>query len=295
MPRAAVLSIHARVQGTRPESWENPALAQVWGPRYSAYVVPAEDVPVFTLGRLPTDAAGRRRAETAAASLDAHLAGRRMTYGEAGHAMGVGPNSLRYGTTTGRLLIRWDGARKPVVWTVPPPGIDPGEARKELARRYLHVFGPATAVGFGRWAGIRSPGGQAAFDALKDELVPVRTPVGVGFILAGDETTARAPIGAGGGPRLLPSGDAFFLLWGEERELLVPDPVRRAALWTSRVWPGCLLLDGEPAGTWRRADAVATIEPWRPLSTSERAAVESEAASLPLPGLADGVSIRWMA
>jgi hypothetical protein len=39
MPRAALLSIHARVQGTGPSAWEHPSLVQVWGPRYHVYVV----------------------------------------------------------------------------------------------------------------------------------------------------------------------------------------------------------------------------------------------------------------
>jgi len=41
MPRAALLSIHARVEGAEPSAWEDPSLAQVWGPRFGAYVVPA--------------------------------------------------------------------------------------------------------------------------------------------------------------------------------------------------------------------------------------------------------------
>src|SRR6187455_56510 len=55
MPRAAVLSIHARVDGTRPSTFEDPSLVQVWGPRFSAFVVAAQDRAVFTLGRLPDD------------------------------------------------------------------------------------------------------------------------------------------------------------------------------------------------------------------------------------------------
>src|SRR5580765_4950555 len=55
MPRAAVLSIHARVHETGPDTWEDPSLVQVWGPRFSAYVVAARDVAVFSLGRLPED------------------------------------------------------------------------------------------------------------------------------------------------------------------------------------------------------------------------------------------------
>jgi hypothetical protein len=33
MPRAALLSIHARVDGTQPTTWEDPSLVQTWGPR----------------------------------------------------------------------------------------------------------------------------------------------------------------------------------------------------------------------------------------------------------------------
>ncbi len=56
VPRAAVLAIHARVADTRPDSWEDPAFVQVWGPRFSVFVVPAEDRGIFTLGTLPDDA-----------------------------------------------------------------------------------------------------------------------------------------------------------------------------------------------------------------------------------------------
>ena len=44
-----------------------------------------------------------------------------MTYGEAGRGLGEHPNRLRYAAPTGTVLIRWDGARQPTVWTVPPP------------------------------------------------------------------------------------------------------------------------------------------------------------------------------
>jgi hypothetical protein len=79
MPRAALLSIHARVEGTEPSTWEDPSLVQLWGPRYSAYVVAARDVSVFSLGRLPDDAKGRQVAEDQADRLRALLGRTRMT------------------------------------------------------------------------------------------------------------------------------------------------------------------------------------------------------------------------
>jgi hypothetical protein len=296
MPRAALLSIHARVAGVDSSAWEDPSLVQVWGPRFSAYVVAAQDAAIFTLGRFPVDARGRERAESMASRLHDFLGGRRMTYGEAGHAMGVHPNALRLGTTTGRLLIRWAGARQPLVWTVPPPEISQVDARAELARRYLHVFGPSSSTSFARWAGMKPPGAKAAFEGLADSLVPARTPIGNEWLLASDEAAARAadPAVTGAGVvRLLPSGDTYFLLQDADRHLLVPDARRRALLWTPRVWPGAVLLGGEIVGVWRRADADLTIEPWRKLSSGERGAVEAEAASLPLPALRTPIRVRW--
>ena len=296
MPRAAVLSIHARVEGTGPDAWEDPSLVQVWGPRFSAFVVAARDVAVFTLGRLPVDPARRRAFEELAGRLDAFLDGRKITYGEAGRGLGVHPNHLRYAAPTGRVLIRWDGARQPTIWTVSPPDVDPREARLELARRYLHVFGPGTPAGFGTWAGLRPPGVRAAFaalEALAGSLTAVRTPVGDAWILTSDEPAFRALGGPAAPARLLPSGDAYYLLQGADRELLVPDPDRRGELWTSRVWPGAVLVEGDIVGTWRRSQADVTIATWRRLSAWEREAVEAEAVALPLPDIRQVVRVRW--
>ena len=124
-PRAAVLSIHARVQETAPDAWDDPSLVQLWGPRFSAYVVAARDLAVFSLGRLPDDAKRRHAAQDLGQRLAAFLAGRTIPYAEAGRGLGVHPNELRYAAPTGTVLIRWDGARQPTIWTVPPPDVDP--------------------------------------------------------------------------------------------------------------------------------------------------------------------------
>jgi DNA glycosylase AlkZ-like len=293
MPRAALLSIHARLEGTGPNTWEDPSLVQLWGPRFSAYVVAGRDFAVFSLGRLPDDANGRRIAEDLAARLHAFLDGRTMPYSEAGRGLGEHPNRLRYAASTGTVLIRWEGARQPIVWTVAAPEVDSWEAGLELARRYLHIFGPATPAAFSQWAGIKPARGGAAFDALAESLTPVRTPVGDGWILSDDEPTLLAPTGPAASARLLPSGDAYFLLQGADRELLVPGAQRRGLLWTPRVWPGAVLVAGEMVGTWRRAESEVTVQSWRGLSPKERDAVEAEAESLPLPGFRGRLRVGW--
>jgi hypothetical protein len=291
MPRAALLSLHARVEGVEQASWEDPSLAQLWGPRFNTYVVAVCDFALFSLGRLPDDARGRERAERMAALLHDGLGNTRMTDRELGARLGLG-NELRYAATTGTIAIRWGGARAPEVWTVPPPELTAAEAQRELARRHLHVFGPSTAERFARWAGISRRAAIATWAALEDELLSVKTPLGDERLLAADEEAMRAAETVAAPARLLPSGDAYTLLDGAERELLVPQESRRNRLWTPRVWPGALLVDGEVAGTWRRANATVRIEAWARLGRTAREAVEAEAHALPLPE-AGRIEVLW--
>lgn len=293
MPRAAVLSLHARMAGTRHDVWEDPALVQLWGPHHAAYAVAAADRAVFTLGRLPDDDGSRRRADDLADRLERFLDGRRLPYGEAGRGIGVAPNALRYAAPTGRVVIRWDGARAPTIWTVRAPALDPLAARLELARRHLTVYGPTTPEVFGRWSSVGLAGGRRTYAALAPELVPVRTPIGDAWILAADEPPFRPVELDSMHVRFLPSGDALTLLHGPERALLVPDERRRAELWTPRVWPGAVLIGGEVAGTWRRANALVRVQAWRDLSPAERDAVEAEAVSLPLPPGEGAIRVAW--
>jgi hypothetical protein len=293
MPRAAIVSAHARVEGVTADVLDDPSLVQLWGPRFCAYAVAEQDRAVFTRGRLADDGPKRRRGEELAARLAELLGDEARDYGEAGRALGVNPNELRYAAPTGTVVMRWDGATRPTIRSVPAPDVEPADARAELARRCLHVSGPATAESFGKWAGIRDPRARAAFDALEDELTPVRTPIGEAWILTSDEASFREPAGPPAPARLLPSGDTYYLLWGADRELLVADPDRRDDLWTSRVWPGAVLVDGEIVGIWRRQQHKVTVETWEELPVGARQAVEAEAASLPLPGIDREVVVRW--
>jgi hypothetical protein len=292
MPRAALLSIHARVAAATQDALDDPSLSQVWGPRFQVYVVPSTDHALFTVARYPDDKRGRRVAEEMATMVRDHLQGRRAKDREVAAALGIG-NGMRYGTVTGTMLIRWEGALAPTIWTVDRPEIEPAEARLELARRFLHVFGPTTGAAFAKWAGIATKQAIDTFARLAREIVTVGTPTGDASLLGSDEAAARANAGPTAAARFLPSGDPFWLWWGADRELLVPDAKRRGELWTSRVWPGALLIDGDIGGTWRRAGPDVDVDPWRRLTPSEKEALEAEAATMPLPGLGRSIRVRW--
>lgn len=155
------------------------------------------------------------------------------------------------------------------------------------------MFGPSTPIAFSVWAGISKRAAVATFGTLAGELVTAHTPLGDAWLLSADEPGMRASPEPASGARLLPSGDAYYLLQGDDHALLVPDPARRAELWTTRVWPGAVLLHGEIRGTWRRADAALTIDPWGELSPAQRDAVEAEAATLPILGVEVWITVRW--
>jgi hypothetical protein len=134
-----------------------------------------------------------------------------------------------------------------------------------LARRFVHVFGPATAEDFGVWAGISTSGALAVFEQLVSSMTSVTTPIGTAWILDSDVEALQATPRREEAVRLLPSGDSYFLLQGDQRRLLVPNADHRQLLWTSRVWPGAVLADGEIVGTWRRAKHKVTVQAWSDL------------------------------
>ncbi len=293
MPRAALLSLHARVQEVEPSTWDDPSLAQLWGPRYNTYVVAERDFALFSLGRLPDDAKGRRRAETMAELLHARLAGERMLDREAALGLDINPAAFKYAAPTGTVAIRWDGARAPAVWTVAAPGMDPAEAQRELARRYLQVFGPATSAGFARWAGVSRRAAAATFTSLGDSLVPVSSPLGDEWLLASDEPAMRDAERPAAPARLLPSGDSYTSSTGPSGSCSCPPPTSadgsgRRASGPARCWSTARSaarggVRSTRCGSSRGAACRAAV----------RDAVEAEAAALPLPGLDRAIVVQW--
>jgi hypothetical protein len=71
MPRAALLSLHARVDGVESSTWEDSSLAQLWGPRYHTMSSRSATSRCSRSGRLPDNAKSRLRAERMAERLHA--------------------------------------------------------------------------------------------------------------------------------------------------------------------------------------------------------------------------------
>jgi hypothetical protein len=159
-------------------------------------------------------------------------------------------------------LIYADDSR----FTVPEPfePLSPAEATREVARRYLTRYGPATREDHpspaqaGRWieGAVETEFGWA----LEDDAAAIE---------------AAAPSGA---VRLLPAFDQYVVAAPrDERATTAPDRIYRPGGWFSPV----LLVDGVMAGIWAREGDEITIEPFANVGKQIREAAEAEAARLP--------------
>ena len=178
------------------------------------------------------------------------------------------------GRGTDSLLARTDQ------WLgVEPPAGDPTVARAELARRFLHCFGPSTPQRFAQWTARSPRDAKAAFDLISDQLAQVE--VGGkerGWLLASDLGALESPPSPSG-VRLLPTQDPY--LQQRDRATLVPDPSARKKVWQPVRGPGAVLADGEIVGTWRGRTAGGRmrvdVEPFGRLRRGGRAEIEDEA------------------
>jgi hypothetical protein len=85
----------------------------------------------------------------------------------------------------------------------PLPQAVPEKARAELARRYLHCYGPSTAGHLAEWAGIASVPADRAWSLIEDDLVEVDYGRQRTWLLQSDVPCFLSPVAATG-VRFLP-------------------------------------------------------------------------------------------
>ena len=177
------------------------------------------------------------------------------------------------GRGTDSVMARTDQWLTPL----PKPG-DRDTSRAELARRFLHCYGPATAQHFAEWTQRSLADAKQALGLIEGELTEVRMAGKKALLLAGDEQALDSPPEAKG-VRLLPVQDPY--LQQRDRATLLPDQTARRRLWQAVRGPGALLLDGAVTGTWRgrvKGDRwEVELEPFGRLSAKVRDAISDEA------------------
>ena len=293
-PRAGVISLHARVNGVTASLWEQPDMAQVWGPRGAIYIVPRNDIAVFTLGQLPRDSGSLKLIEKAVASIKKILAGRTLRKSEVlsrFRSLNLGVDFLPAGKT-GSILPRWD-ARDTLIRAVDAPDADIEECRIELARRFFHYLGPSTLKGLKQWAGISREDAQMTFSSLSNELLNIEVDGHKAWCLESDVDDLNKPR-AKRGVRLLPADDPY-LNYRTAKEFLVPEHKFQLQLWPKAPPPGALLVDGIISGIWRRNQWHFVFKPWRKkISNTVADAVTEEISRFPLQGDPTKARVEWL-
>ena len=149
---------------------------------------------------------------------------------------------------------------------------DVASARRELARRYLAAFGPATRADIAEWSGLRVRDFEDVLDGLRtfvDEHGRTLYDVPRGPLPDGD---APAPV------RLLPRFDNLVLSH-KDRTRVLSDEHRRDVIeggWVKSTF----LVDGFVAGTWEVEDGRIRVEPFAPLPRAARTELATETERL---------------
>jgi hypothetical protein len=193
---------------------------------------------------------------------------------------------LRLAGTAGVYAYGWpQGSRQMLmatdIWLGGPLGGDVPAARLELARRFVHAYGPVSPRHFAAWTGIHPGEARDRLEALGSELVDVKVDGAMAVMLADDlDVLADPPLASGA--RLLPAGDPF--LAQRDRSTLLPDKARQRAVWRPVGSPGLVLMTGHPVGTWRARAAGSrlqvSVEAFGSLGDRQRTAIEQAAAAI---------------
>ncbi|MCQ9389531.1 winged helix DNA-binding domain-containing protein [Brevibacterium sp. 50QC2O2] len=153
-------------------------------------------------------------------------------------------------------------------------------ARTELARRYLHCYGPSTRADFASWLGVRTGDVGPWWDGLSDELTQVDFGRRTWMLEADVEALAAAslPEPGTGGVRLLPPHDPYTQ--ARDRSTILDKGFHRQ-MWKPVGDPGAVLVDGRIVGIWRPRKAGRRLQlkvsEFAPLSPEARQALRTEA------------------
>jgi hypothetical protein len=316
---AAEVSVGVRSTGTtradvRAALWEDRSLVKTHGPRGTVHLLATRELPLWCaaltavpVGASPFPADVRVSEEQAGrivAAIGDALDGVCLTIDELGEEV-----VARTGSWAGDLVMpafqdlwpRWrqvmhragqSGALcfgpnrgRKVTYTRPPhfDPLPPGEAVRELVRRYLRAYGPSTPAYFAKW--LAAPGGWAdgLFRGMEEagEIEEVVFEGAPAWVAAGDTGFPDFAEEAVRGVRLLPYFDAYGIAV-QPRELLFPGAAYRRALAGGQAgnYP-VLLVDGVVAGVWHQRRqgrrTTVTVEPLGRLTARQEREVGEQA------------------
>ncbi len=317
---SAELAVWARVESARADDlrnalWRDRSLVKLWAMRGTLHVLPAAEHPLWqaalsTYAHLRRESWARYFGITSAeidrliATIGDALLGRELTREELADEVARRRRSRKFGDA---LRESWGGVLKPasyqgvlcfapsdgqrVRFTNPrswlqlegePP--DPTEALREVVRRFLAAYGPASREEVARWwAGLSPAAAEKVIRSMGEEVASIRVD-GVETWALAEHVEAIRSAQPARAVRLLPTFDQYVIGSTKHSAELMPgdfrDRVHRAAGWVSPV----LAVDGRLEGVWRHERrgrrVIVGIEPFTAQPAWVRRAAEAEAERL---------------
>jgi hypothetical protein len=315
---SAELTLWARVEDLEPDAvqralWEHRSLVKAWAMRGTLHLLPAADFPLWqaalsTYRHFLKPAWSRAfgvtpdQLEELVTAVGQALDGRMLTRDELADEVATLTDSpdlaaglreswgalLKPASFRGQLCYAPSAGQnvrftRPDRWLPEWSPVDPDEALKEVARRFLSAHGPATRNDLARWWAVSPAQAGRLIASLGDEVSAVDVEGTSARML-----TQHLAEAVEGNPsqsvRLLPAFDHYVIAATLHASNLLPgsvcDRVYRAQGWISPV----LLVDGRMDGVWRYERqgewVVVEIEPFVDLGPEARSRAEGEAERL---------------
>jgi hypothetical protein len=276
---SAELSVWARVDSLERGAvegalWEERSLVKLWAMRGTLHLLPADELGAWlsALGTI-TDRGmtGHPRIDALSEAVGRALEGRVLSRDELAAAVQkltgdrelgewVGSSwgsYLKPASFRGRLCFAAsdDGRVRfttPETWLEAPIEMpEPADGLREVTRRFLSAYGPATAEELALWWGGYGPArGRRMLEALGDELVEVDVDGGRAWVLAADlaelERAESPPLA-----QLLPAFDPW-VVGAPRRAPALLDPRHRTRVYRPQGWISpVVLVNGRMQGVWR--------------------------------------------
>lgn len=147
----------------------------------------------------------------------------------------------------------------------------------ELARRFLHAYGPATPRAFADWLGSTPAQAKRLWQQIEEELEPVTAAGKKAFILQSDRESFRR---ADTEESLLLLGPHDPYLDIRDRAILLEDTAAQRQVWRTVGNPGVVLKGGKIIGIWKtrtqRENLSVSTTLWQPLSAPEQRELERQ-------------------